>query len=79
MTFLNVLAWLGVAILILLGVLFVALCIWLGHAAVQERALTRLEAEQAEAKLRQQDGPPAPHVPRPWRFDDEDLRDTGGV
>lgn len=73
MTFLHVLAWLGVAILVLVVVLFIALCIYLGRAAVQERRLSRLEAEAAEAELLSDRPLFAPRVP--WQFDDDALRD----
>jgi len=71
MTFLTVLAWTGAVILVLVVLAFIAFCVYLGRAAVQERRLSHLEAEAAEAELLF-----APRTSRPWRFSGEGLREV---
>lgn len=74
MTFLNILAFLGATILVLLGVLIIAGGIYLTHLVRQERRLGRIEAEQAEAE--QAPRPElVPYVPQPWRGFGNDDRD----
>lgn len=74
-TFLTALAWLGGIIAVIVGLLFIALCIYLGRAAVQERQLSRLEAEATEAKLQSSRTEFVPRMLPPWQPTDEHLRD----
>jgi len=76
MTFLTVLAWTGAVILVLVVLAFIAFCVYLGRAAIQERRLSHLEAEAAEAKLQSGESLFAPRPSRPWRFSGEDLREV---
>lgn len=76
MTLFGIVAWFFVIVAAVIVLLFIALCIRLVPAVLQERALSRLEAEQVDAELRQQDGPLTPHVPKQWQT--QEHRDTGG-
>ena len=76
MTFLTVLAWTGAVILVFVVLAFIAFCVYLGRAAIQERRLSHLKAESAEAELQLDEPLFAPRTSRPWQFSGEDLREV---
>jgi hypothetical protein len=73
MTFLTVLAWTGAIVLVLVVLAFIAFCVYLGRAAIQERRLSRLEAEATEAELQSDEPLFAPRTSRLWPFSGDDL------
>jgi len=78
-TFLSVLAWTGAVIIVLVVLLFAAVCVRLIPTILQERALSRQEAEQVDAELGAGDrflpSRFEPYVPKRWQRSGDDPND----